>query len=88
MRAIGSIAISLCQVAGGRVDAMASLGRCRSVDAAAAQLVVREAGAHVAFPSLAEPLGAPLAELTGRSPVVAALTTGGLALAATLPVDR
>lgn len=88
VRAIGSIAISLCQVAGGRVDAMASLGRCRSVDAAAAQLIVREAGAQVAFPSFAEPLAAPLAELSGRSPVVAALTADGLALAATLPVDR
>ena len=38
VRAIGAIAISMCQVAAGRVDAMASLGRCRSVDAAAAQL--------------------------------------------------
>ncbi len=88
VRAIGSIAISLCQVAAGRVDAMASLARCRSVDAAAAQLIVREAGAHVAFPSMENPLGAPLAELAGRSPVVAALTAEGLALAATLPVDR
>ena len=33
-----------------------------------------------------DPLGAPLAELAGRSPVVAALTAEGLALAATLPV--
>ena len=88
VRAIGSIAIALCQVAGGRVDAMASLAPCRSVDAAAAQLIVREAGAHVAFPAMADPLGAPLADLTGRSPVVAALTTEGLALAATLPVGR
>ncbi len=65
VRAIGSIAISLCQVAAGRVDAMASLGRCRSVDAAAAQLIVREAGGLVAFPSCATPLGAPLADLAG-----------------------
>ena len=78
----------MCQVAAGRVDAMASLGRCRSVDAAGAQLVVRESGGHVAFPSCASPLGAPLADLTGRSPVVAALTPGGLDLAARLPVDR
>lgn len=88
VRAIGSIAISLCQVAAGRVDAMASLGRCRSVDAAAAQLIVREAGGHVAFPAFDDPLGAPLADLTARSPVVAALTEEGLELAATLPVDR
>src|SRR5690606_31869723 len=31
MRAIGAIAISLCAVAGGRVDGMASLWRCRAV---------------------------------------------------------
>ncbi len=67
---------------------MASLARCRSVDAAAAQLIVREAGALVAFPSMEDPLGAPLADMAGRSPVVAALTPEGLALAATLPVDR
>jgi myo-inositol-1(or 4)-monophosphatase len=86
VRAIGSIAISLCQVAAGRVDAMASLGPCRSVDAAAAQLIVREAGGHVAFPAFEAPLGAPLADLAARSPVVAALTQDGLATAATLPV--
>ena len=49
MRAIGSIAISLCQVAAGRADGMASLRSCRSVDAAAAQLIVRESGGVVAF---------------------------------------
>lgn len=86
VRAIGSIAISLCQVAAGRVDAMASLGGCRSVDAAAAQLIVREAGGHVAFPAFEDPLGAPLADLTARSPVVAALTEEGLMTASTLPV--
>ena len=88
VRAIGAIAISLCQVAAGRVDAMASLGLCRSVDAAAAQLVVRESGGLVAFPSFPSPLAAPLADLTGRSPVVAARSRGGLDLAARLPVDR
>ena len=88
VRAIGSIAISLCQVAAGRVDAMASLGPCRPVDAAAAQLIVREAGGLVAFPSFADPLGVPLADLTARSPVIAALSADGLARAATFPVDR
>jgi myo-inositol-1(or 4)-monophosphatase len=67
---------------------MASLGRCRSVDAAAAQLVVRESGGLVAFPSFPSPLAAPLADLTGRSPVVAARSRGGLDHAAPLPVDR
>ena len=45
LRAIGSIAITLCQVAAARLDAMASLKRARAVDAAAAQLIAREGGA-------------------------------------------
>ena len=49
MRAVGSIAISLCYVAGGRFDAMLTGRACRSVDAAAGQLIAREAGAEVAF---------------------------------------
>lgn len=84
LRATGAIAIALCQVAGGRVDAMASLWRCRAVDAAAGQLVVRESGGTVAFGDLATPLEAPL-DLIAREPVVAARSTAGLARAATLP---
>ena len=49
MRAVGSIAISLAYVAGGRFDAMLTGRACRSVDAAAGQLIAREAGAEVAF---------------------------------------
>jgi myo-inositol-1(or 4)-monophosphatase len=49
MRAIGSIAISLCYVAGGRFDGMLTSRPCRSVDAAAGQLIAREADAEVAF---------------------------------------
>lgn len=49
MRSVGSIAISLCYVAGGRFDAMMTGRASRSVDAAAGQLVAREAGAEVAF---------------------------------------
>jgi len=86
VRAIGAIAISLCQVAAGRVDGMASLGRCRSVDAAAAQLIVRESGGLVAFPGLPEPLGAPLDDLRALAPVVAARTPAGLELVAAIPV--
>jgi myo-inositol-1(or 4)-monophosphatase len=71
VRALGSIAISLCQVAPTRVDGMVSLARSRAVDAAAAQLVVREAGGLVSFPGCAEPLGAPL-DVLPHSPVVAA----------------
>ena len=43
---------SLCLVAGGRFDAMLSLRAIRSVDAAAGQLIVREAGGAVAFPDI------------------------------------
>jgi myo-inositol-1(or 4)-monophosphatase len=77
LRAIGAIAVSLCQVAGGRFDAMASLKRCRAVDAAAAQLIVREAGGQVAFIAYDDPLAAPL-DLEPRSPVIAARTREGL----------
>ena len=77
LRAIGAIAVSLCQVAAGRFDAMASLKRCRAVDAAAAQLIVREAGGHVAFIAYDDPLAAPL-DLEPHSPVIAARTPEGL----------
>src|ERR671936_2666101 len=73
VRAIGSIAVSLCQVAMTRVDGMATLWNCRAVDAAAAQLVVRESGGLVAFTPMGEPPSAPL-DLEPRSPVVAART--------------
>ena len=49
MRSVGSIAISLCYVAGGRFDAMMTGRASRSVDAAAGQLIANEAGAQVAF---------------------------------------
>ncbi len=84
VRAIGSIAISLCQVAAARVDGMATLWKCRAVDAAAAQLIVRESGGLVAFTAMDEPLGAPL-DLEPRSPVVAARTQQALAELSRLP---
>ena len=49
LRALGSVALSLCFVAAGRFDALVTLDACRSVDAAAGQLIVREAGGSVAF---------------------------------------
>jgi len=49
MRSVGSIAISLCYVGGGRFDAMLTGRASRSVDAAAGQLIAREAGAELAF---------------------------------------
>jgi myo-inositol-1(or 4)-monophosphatase len=52
MRVVGSIAIAAAYVAAGRLDGMISTRPCRSVDAAAAQLIVREAGGVVAFGEL------------------------------------
>jgi myo-inositol-1(or 4)-monophosphatase len=73
LRALGTIAASLCQVAAARFDAMVSLRRCRGVDAAAGQLIVREAGGLISFPSCDDPLGAPL-DAVPSSPVIAART--------------
>jgi len=84
VRAMGSIAISMCQVAATRVDGMATLWKSRAVDAAAAQLIVRESGGHVSFPGMDQPLGAPL-DLEPHSPVVAARTEQGLRDLTTLP---
>jgi len=86
VRAIGSIAISLCQVAATRVDGMATLWKCRAVDAAAAQLIVRESGGLVAFTAMEDPLAAPL-DLEPRSPVVAARTPEALAELSRLPAS-
>jgi myo-inositol-1(or 4)-monophosphatase len=49
MRMIGTIAVSLCYVAAARFDGMVTTDVCRSVDAAAGQLIAREAGAFVDF---------------------------------------
>ncbi|MDP9400208.1 MAG: hypothetical protein M3P39_04490 [Actinomycetota bacterium] len=77
LRAIGAMSLSLCQLAAVRVDGMLSLGRCRAVDVAAAQLVVRESGGHVSFVACDAPLSAPL-DLEPRSPLAAARTPEGL----------
>jgi myo-inositol-1(or 4)-monophosphatase len=50
LRALGSVAVSMCLVATGRLDAMVTLRKVRSVDVAAAQLIVKEAGGAVALP--------------------------------------
>ncbi|HEX8205411.1 MAG TPA: inositol monophosphatase family protein [Solirubrobacteraceae bacterium] len=73
VRAMGTIAVSLCQVAQTRVDGMATLWKTRSVDAAAAQLIVRESGGLVCFPGCETPLASPL-DLEPIGPVVAART--------------
>ncbi len=79
MRVVGSIAITACYVAAGRFDAMLSLRPCRSVDAAAAQLIVREAGGEVAFGELA--LERATLGLDVRYPVAGAAGERGMAIA-------
>jgi myo-inositol-1(or 4)-monophosphatase len=71
LRAVGSIAITLSWVAAGRLDGMITARDCRSVDAAAAQLIAREAGAAVAFGDA--PLGDIPLSLGARFPLAAAL---------------
>jgi myo-inositol-1(or 4)-monophosphatase len=77
LRVVGSIAITASYVAAGRFDAMLSLRSCRSVDAAAAQLIVREAGGEVAFGDLA--LEEATLDLDARYPIAAAHNLAGLA---------
>ena len=73
LRVMGSLALSLCHLAAGRVDAVCSLKAARSIDIAAAQLLVRERGYALELfedpPFAAAPL-----DLTGRSRIVAAAT--------------
>ena len=76
LRVIGSIAITVAYVAAGRLDGMLSLRPCRSVDAAAAQLIVREAGGLVAFGDLA--LGEADLGLDARYPIAGAAGERGL----------
>jgi myo-inositol-1(or 4)-monophosphatase len=73
LRIMGSLALSLCHLAAGRVDAVCSLKPARSVDIAAAQLLVRERG--LAIDLFEDPPfeDAPL-DVEGRSRVVAAGT--------------
>jgi myo-inositol-1(or 4)-monophosphatase len=84
LRALGTIAASLCQVAAARFDGMVSLRRSRGVDAAAGQLIVREAGGHVSFPWCDGPLSAPLTA-DPTSPVIAARSAESLAMLERIP---
>jgi myo-inositol-1(or 4)-monophosphatase len=68
IRCLGALALALCQLADGRADGVATLKPSRSVDLAAAALVVREAGSE--FRTLeTDPL--PL-DLSARAHAVAA----------------
>jgi myo-inositol-1(or 4)-monophosphatase len=86
IRALGTIAVSLCQLAAGRVDGFVTLWRCRAVDVAAAQLIVRESGGLVAFRGFDDPLGAPL-DLLPHAPVIAARTPESLELLSGVPME-
>jgi myo-inositol-1(or 4)-monophosphatase len=73
LRVMGSLALSLCHLAAGRVDGVCSLKPARAVDIAAAQLLVRERGLAIELPE-APPLGAAPLDIEGRSRVVAGAT--------------
>ena len=71
LRVMGSLALSLCHLAAGRVDAVCSLKPARSVDIAAAQLLVRERGLAIELFD-DPPFEAGLLDLEHRSRVAAA----------------
>jgi myo-inositol-1(or 4)-monophosphatase len=76
VRSPGAIAVGLCYVGAGRFDGLITTRPCRSVDAAAAQLLVTEGGGHVAIadgPLDSAPLG-----LDARYHVAAARTANDL----------
>ncbi len=88
LRVMGSLALSLCHLAAGRVDAVCSLKPARSIDIAAAQLAVRERGLAL---ELFEdpPFGAAPLDLGQRSRLVAGATPAVCAeLAAALGSGR
>lgn len=92
VRVMGSLALCLCHLAAGRFDAALSLKPIRSVDIAAAQLLVRERGFAVDLPE-DPPFGAARLDVVSRSRVVAARTPERCAelyaaLSASLPVER
>ena len=73
LRVMGSLAVSLCYLAAGRVDGVVSLKNARAVDIAAAQLLVREQGLAIELPE-APPLASAPLDVEARSRVVAAGT--------------
>lgn len=79
IRVLGAIALSLCHLAAGAVDAMLTLGYCRPVDAAAGQLLVRETGGLVEWwPD--EPLSSVPLSVDPRTALVAARSETSLAV--------
>ena len=91
-RVMGSLALSLCHLAAGRFDAVISLKPIRSVDIAAAQLLVRGRGLAIDLPE-DPPFGSARLDVAGRSRVVAARTPERCAelyaaLSSALPIER
>jgi myo-inositol-1(or 4)-monophosphatase len=82
LRIMGSLALSLCHLAAGRVDGVCSLKGARAVDIAAGQLLVRECGLAI---DLFEtpPFGAAPLDVEARSRVVASGTPDQCMLLAT-----
>jgi myo-inositol-1(or 4)-monophosphatase len=74
LRMMGSLALSLCHLAAGRIDGVCSLKGARSVDIAAAQLLVREVGLAIDLFDDPRPFGEAELDLEGRSRVAAAGT--------------
>jgi myo-inositol-1(or 4)-monophosphatase len=74
LRVMGSLALSLCHLAAGRVDGVCSLKEARSVDIAAAQLVCSEVGIVLSLFDDERPFGDAELDLEKRSRVAAAGT--------------
>lgn len=74
LRVMGSLALSLCHLAAGRVDGVCSLKEARSVDIAAAQLLCREVGIALDLFDDPRPFGEAELDLEGRSRIAAAGT--------------
>jgi myo-inositol-1(or 4)-monophosphatase len=70
LRIMGSLALSLCHLAAGRVDGVCTLKTARAVDIAAAQLLIAECGAVIELSDGTPLADAPL-DVEGRSQVVA-----------------
>lgn len=74
LRIMGSLALSLCHLAAGRIDAVCSLKAARSVDVAAGQLLVREVGLPVEFVDGGMAFASSRLDLEPRSRIAAAGT--------------
>jgi myo-inositol-1(or 4)-monophosphatase len=73
LRIMGSLALSLCHLCAGRVDAVCSLKEARPVDIAGAQLLLRECSLPIVYAD-AGPFDAAPLDTAARSPVAAAGT--------------